>query len=411
MNLAFATDYVFWISWKHSAGEHVPYLRHTNEVLGAYVTSGARMQLYRYLDRLGVRAIYCDTDSVMYIQPKDEPNLIETGHKLGDMTSDLRTTEYISEFVSGVPKNYAYKVIDTATVRATTVCKVRGITLNFSAKQMVNFDVILGMVLETGAEPTVTVHTEKKIKRKRKGGELWPLLPNPRIRRTESRSSNADVWPTIRRSLSGINRASVGHRSAFISRPSMDDDLKFRHSFSYIVCGPSGSGKTSFLKRFLLNFHELCTEPKIACGVVCCYGEKSALPSHLPAYIRIHEGLPKDVVSANSEPSLVILDDLLTDVYSKQVCKLFTRGIHHRNISVIPVTQYLIHQFRFCRDISLNAHYIVAFKTSEIINSSRSWLINYTPKIVWVYITSTWTLLKNPTATYSLTLHKIRTTV
>jgi len=87
---------------------------------------------------------------------------------LGDMTSELRTTEYISEFVSGGPKNYAYKVTDTVAGRATTVCKVRGITLNYSAKQLVNFDVIRDMVLETGAEPTVTVHTEN-IKRKRKG--------------------------------------------------------------------------------------------------------------------------------------------------------------------------------------------------------------------------------------------------
>jgi len=52
----------------------------------------------------------------------------------------------------------------------TTVCNVRGITLNYSAKQLVNFDVIRDMVLETNAEPTVTVHTEKKIKRKMKGG-------------------------------------------------------------------------------------------------------------------------------------------------------------------------------------------------------------------------------------------------
>jgi len=85
------------------------------------------------------------------------------------MTSELRTTDYISEFVSGGAKNHAYKVIDNVTVRATTVCKVRGITPNYSAKQLVNFDVIRDMVLETGAEPTVTLHAEKKIKRKRKG--------------------------------------------------------------------------------------------------------------------------------------------------------------------------------------------------------------------------------------------------
>jgi len=146
-NLAFANDDVIWISWKHSAEEHVPNLRHTNEVIGAYVTSGARIYLYRYIDRLGERVIYCDTDSFIYIQPKHEPNLIETGDKLGEMTSELRSTYYISEFVSGGPKNYAYKVIDTVTDRTTTVCKVRGITLNYSAKQLVNFDVIREMVL------------------------------------------------------------------------------------------------------------------------------------------------------------------------------------------------------------------------------------------------------------------------
>jgi len=78
-NLAFASDDVVWISWKHAAEEHVPILRHTNEVIGASVIAGASIHLYRYLDRLGERAIYYDTDSVIYIQPKDEPNLIETG--------------------------------------------------------------------------------------------------------------------------------------------------------------------------------------------------------------------------------------------------------------------------------------------------------------------------------------------
>ena len=69
-------------------------MRHTNEVIGAYVPEGARIHLYRYLDRLGERAIYCYTDSVIYIQPRDEPGLIETGDKLGDITSELRATEY-----------------------------------------------------------------------------------------------------------------------------------------------------------------------------------------------------------------------------------------------------------------------------------------------------------------------------
>jgi len=52
-NLAFANGDVFWISWKHSAEEHVPNLRHTNEVIGDYV----RIHLYRYLDQLGEPSI------------------------------------------------------------------------------------------------------------------------------------------------------------------------------------------------------------------------------------------------------------------------------------------------------------------------------------------------------------------
>jgi len=135
----------------------------------------------------------------------------------------------------------------------------------------------------------------------------------------------------------------------------MDDDLKFKHPFSCIVSRPSGSGKTSFVKRLLLNLRYLCTEPYCDGGIVWCYDEKSAVPSHLPGYVRLYKGVPEDFGSANCEPSLVILDDLLTDVYSKQVCELFTRGSHHRNISVILITQNLFHQGRFCRDISLNA--------------------------------------------------------
>jgi len=94
------------------------------------------------------------------------------------MTSELRTTNYISIFVSGGPKNYAYRVIDTGTCGATRVCKVRGITLNYSAKQLVNFNVIRDMIIGLW-EPTVMVHTEKKIKCKKKGGGTVTIVTEP----------------------------------------------------------------------------------------------------------------------------------------------------------------------------------------------------------------------------------------
>ena len=115
------------------------------------------------------RAIYCDTDSVIFVQPSDESSLVETGDNLGAMTSELKPSEIKEEFVSGAPKNYAYKVVNTGTDARKTVCKVRGITLNYNASRRVNFDVIRDMILKQG--PVVTVHTENKIKRKRKSRE------------------------------------------------------------------------------------------------------------------------------------------------------------------------------------------------------------------------------------------------
>jgi len=82
------------------------------------------------------------TDSVIFIQPKDEPPLFETGDNFGDMTSELKPYEIISEFVRAVPKNYAYTICDSRNAVNQTVCQVRRITLNYNASQLVNFDVI-----------------------------------------------------------------------------------------------------------------------------------------------------------------------------------------------------------------------------------------------------------------------------
>ena len=73
MNLLFASDHVVWVSWKYAAVERIQNLPHTNEVVGSFVTAGARIHLYAYLDKLQDRAIYTDTDSVIYIQKNDEP--------------------------------------------------------------------------------------------------------------------------------------------------------------------------------------------------------------------------------------------------------------------------------------------------------------------------------------------------
>ena len=46
----------------------------------------------------------------------------------------------------------------------------------------------------------------------------------------------------------------------------------------------------------------------------------------------------------------------------KRIVNLFTRGFHHRNLSVIYIVQNLFHQGKGSRSISLNSHYLVLFK-------------------------------------------------
>ena len=46
----------------------------------------------------------------------------------------------------------------------------------------------------------------------------------------------------------------------------------------------------------------------------------------------------------------------------KRIVNLFTRGSHHRNLSVIYIVQNLFHQGKGSRSRSLNSHYLVLFK-------------------------------------------------
>jgi len=94
---------------------------------GAYVTAGARIHLYGFLDKLQEKAIYRDTDSVIFIQPGQgcEPTLKKTGDNLGQMETELKKGEVIVEVVCAGQKNYAYKTYTSATAESKTVCKVR----------------------------------------------------------------------------------------------------------------------------------------------------------------------------------------------------------------------------------------------------------------------------------------------
>ena len=113
----------------------------------------------------------------------------------------------------------------------------------------------------------------------------------------------------------------------------MADDIRFKHPFTCIVSGPSGSGKSSFTLRLVQHLDSLCTEPDYSGWIIWCYSEKSAVPreklTSLHKNFSFHEGVPQNFGNEHGKTCLIILDDLLNEVYSKDVLRL----VHERQSS------------------------------------------------------------------------------
>ena len=133
----------------------------------------------------------------------------------------------------------------------------------------------------------------------------------------------------------------------------------FRHPFTCLISGPTQCGKTHFTLKLLANLDDLIT-PKPE-RVVWCRGEQQAL--HLPPNVEVSDGLKALDTIDGIAPTLIIIDDLMQEAgEEKDVVNLFTRGSHHRNLSVVLLVQNLFHRGKFMRTMSLNTHYLVLFK-------------------------------------------------
>ena len=99
--------------------------------------------------------------------------------------------------------------------------------------------------------------------------------------------------------------------------------------------------------------------------VIYCYGEYQKEFDELPPNVELTEGFPdhlNDMVRGHDH-SLVVLNDLMSQCSNDQrVADLFTRGSHHRGISVLYLTQNLFPRGKLSRTISLNSHYFVIFR-------------------------------------------------
>ncbi|XP_018568461.1 uncharacterized protein LOC108908806 [Anoplophora glabripennis] len=145
------------INWQFKE-EACDSLATVNVCIAAYTTTQARLKLYSYLEQLGKRVLYYDTDSIIFTHREGEfePTV---GKFIGDLTDELESYgpgAYITEFASGGPKNYAYKVLSPSNQHEEIVCKVKGISLTHAASLIVNFETIKDMVLQPSEPVYIT---------------------------------------------------------------------------------------------------------------------------------------------------------------------------------------------------------------------------------------------------------------
>lgn len=135
-------------------------------------------------------------------------------------------------------------------------------------------------------------------------------------------------------------------------------DVRLQHPCTIIVSGPTSSGKTQWTFKLLRHAQSMMHPPPER--VYWCYGEYQDALAKLEN-VELLEGLPDPNTFDPKQRHLVVIDDLMGELDSR-VTKLFTRGSHHRNVTVVLIVQNFFAKNKEMRTITLNAHYLVMFK-------------------------------------------------
>ena len=142
-------------------------------------------------------------------------------------------------------------------------------------------------------------------------------------------------------------------------------NMTFKHPFSMVVSGPSGRGKSVWTKQLLLS-SLIQPSPE---HIIWCFGQWQPnydnIRKKIPR-IEFVKGIPDHLNDHHyidvSKRNVLVFDDLMTEVKCDQrIANMYTKGSHHRNISVVYLTQNLFPQGEVCRDIILNTQYMVLF--------------------------------------------------
>ena len=156
-NFHIVNDSALHLTFRKKNG-FIPDNVNTNIFIAIQTTAHARLKLYSELERVGRRALYCDTDSIIY-SLKDGEADIPLGRYLGEMTDEL-DGHHIEEFISGGCKQYSYRLSN-----GTEHCKVRGFTLNHRNSELVNLESIKKLLFGNWEEGNIVTKEASKINR------------------------------------------------------------------------------------------------------------------------------------------------------------------------------------------------------------------------------------------------------
>jgi len=121
------------------------------------------------------------------------------------------------------------------------------------------------------------------------------------------------------------------------------------------------SGKSIFVLKLIEHANQMI-DPAPA-KILYCYSEYQPIFAKY-TNVEFNEGLPDVTRFDGSEPVLLILDDLM-DETNESVSAIFTKIYHHRNVSVMYITQNMFPKNKHARTISLNSHCMILFKNSR----------------------------------------------
>ena len=144
--------------------------------------------------------------------------------------------------------------------------------------------------------------------------------------------------------------------------------IKFPSPTTIAISGSTMSGKTTFVNKLLDHAADMFEQ--VPANVLYCYGVWQSLFTTMESkydWLTFHEGLPSEELvrdlTTNGKHNLVIVDDLMDQVVkSSEMETLFTRGAHHRNLTLIYINQNMYCQGKNARTMSLNTHFMVLMK-------------------------------------------------